>query len=68
MHLASAEEILAALRSVQARLLNFARPTTRIIRRTLSSSFMIATSCERFRSRCRSSPPCLRGPDARVRL
>jgi hypothetical protein len=29
MHLVSAEEILAALRSVQARLLNFARPSIR---------------------------------------
>jgi hypothetical protein len=71
MHLASAEEMLAALRSVQARLLNFARPstctTTRIIRRTLSSSFTSATSCERRKSRCRSSPPCLRGPGARLR-
>jgi hypothetical protein len=71
MHLASAEEMLAALRFVQARLLNFARPstctTTRIIRRTLSSSFTSATSCERRRSRCRSSPPCLCGPGARLR-
>jgi hypothetical protein len=72
MHLVSAEEILAALRSVQARILNFARPsirtTTRIIKQTLSSKFPISMSCERRRSRCWSSPLRLRGPGARLVL
>jgi hypothetical protein len=66
MHLASAEEMLAALRSVQSHLLNYARPsartTTRIMRQTLSSSF-----CEQRRSRCRLSLIHLRGPGVHLR-
>jgi hypothetical protein len=70
MHLASAEEMLAVLRSGQTRLLNFTRPsartTTHIIRQTLSSSFPIFMSCERRKSRCWSSPLRLRGPGAHL--